>query len=468
MGLKKGVYQVKGEAADDKGTRYPCLGKFELHEDKKKGIKAVTGVLNDTNTGAFGGSSLILSGSWTKNEISFEVRDADEMETYKYEGGWTQLSVFNSEEGVLRGEWQHIDWPSERKTQYGQNRGSFEFLTHGPKEPVRKTYEIRIITGNFQEIASANSQAQASVLEKYSVFVQLHGKEKSSMPLILDEDKLSTKNGDLYRMNQDDGFKVAVDENVRSLENITVGHNCTDAGKGHYISRVEVINDQGHYLVFPFEMWLDPGRAFCQALSGPSLQVRPLPSKRAFLPEARGLPKRLPPEASPARGLPKRARPPRSAVPPLKAFSPEARPPEARGSLPRSARPSPARRAAPPQSARPPPGALPSPEARALLPRARVLPLPKLPSFKRWAPSSLERGSSLGARRLLPLKRGPSPEARGSSSLKRAALHPKRAAPPPEARGSSPKLRPLKRAGPSPRAASLKLRPSPRSARSSF
>eukprot|EP00854_Cymbomonas_tetramitiformis_P012708 gene12708-15026_t len=230
MPLTAGVYNIQGEAHDDNQNVYPCVGKLELFSDT-----SVTGVINDAEGGIFGGSSLVVEGTWGKKEISFEIRDAEDLETYKYEGVWSSKSLFSSKEGEINGEWQYDDWPSDRKSQPEQNRGSFHFSVQGPTPQNRKQYEVRVVTGNLQELACASETFRAD----FALYVQLIGSRGNSLPLQLKETNKTTKNAELFAMNQDDGFTVETETAVGKVLSVVVGHNATEEYKGYYLSRIE-------------------------------------------------------------------------------------------------------------------------------------------------------------------------------------------------------------------------------------
>ncbi|KAK3260288.1 hypothetical protein CYMTET_30745, partial [Cymbomonas tetramitiformis] len=251
MPLTAGVYNIQGEAHDDNQNVYPCVGKLELFSDT-----SVTGVINDAEGGIFGGSSLVVEGTWGKKEISFEIRDAEDLETYKYEGVWSSKSLFSSKEGEINGEWQYDDWPSDRKSQPEQNRGSFHFSVQGPTPQNRKQYEVRVVTGNLQELACASETFRAD----FALYVQLIGSRGNSLPLQLKETNKTTKNAELFAMNQDDGFTVETETAVGKVLSVVVGHNATEEYKGYYLSRIELVDEGGAFHVFPFEKWLDAGR----------------------------------------------------------------------------------------------------------------------------------------------------------------------------------------------------------------
>eukprot|EP00854_Cymbomonas_tetramitiformis_P026550 gene26550-32594_t len=250
MAPQPGVYEVKGEAEDDNGTSFPCKGQIQLFGDG-----SVAGLLNDAPDGCFGGSSLIVDGTWENNEVKFELRDQGQLETYKYEGEFKSAGLFNRTEGTISGEWQLADWPTQLKTQGPDMRGSFEFETLGPNKESRRKYEIRIITGNEQWKKGFRGPGTG----EYKVWIQLMGDEGNSLPVQLREENRTTKNAEFHLMNQDDGHHVEVDADIGRLHSVTVGHDVLGEKKGWYLSRVEVRDEAGFYMVFPFERWIDAG-----------------------------------------------------------------------------------------------------------------------------------------------------------------------------------------------------------------
>mmetsp|Transcript_3266 Transcript_3266/g.6427 ORF Transcript_3266/g.6427 Transcript_3266/m.6427 type:complete len:1160 (+) Transcript_3266:276-3755(+) len=242
--LSAGRWSFEGTATDDFDTQYTISAALELHSDG-----TVTALVFEDGSAA---GIAVPYGSWDLNgSLRYEVRYGKDAVTYKYDG---KFQGKNKIEGTVSGNWQYQDWPSN-PTQPANERGGFRGVMRGPESsPLKIDYILHIATGDRLH---ADTDA--------SLFVQMSGSEKVSLPIPLHEGNwvLPTDHSNrlrpMFQRSQTDAFAISVDADIGKLVSVQVACDAFAPREGMFLKHVVVEDTRtGLYSVHPCNQWLDP------------------------------------------------------------------------------------------------------------------------------------------------------------------------------------------------------------------